>query len=195
MKLSTLHAFVIKNRRWVAASIMGLAIVLLVNHTGGSPKYRLVITTGNFLAGRKISSADLKVVQSDLTWSGTFSAAEKLVGRRLRVSIQTGQPLVSNDLLGRQSYDPRNRNCVLVTLPSNVSGSNLTIGNRVDIFVATDGQTAEKIASSAYVVDMLSSASNSSASYGRVLLAVNPNEVQQIATYGESAQLTYALLN
>jgi pilus assembly protein CpaB len=214
------------SRRFIAAlcfalSCSGLLTWQLSRHLarGASPARavplrRVIVAARNIAAGEALDSSSLTTISLPASQSlaGFFSKPQDLAGRVLLVSISSGEPVMSHDLLNAAEKDslaatiPDGMRAVTIPAANQSEGSSslATPGSHVDILVSYRSETEARFVSSMVLQDVpvLASAPTGTPdahtklpSAGIVDLLVTPEDAARLTVASSLGKLTFALRN
>lgn len=187
----TTRAYIVRYRREAATVLAGLATLILVNALSPLHSARIVTAARSLPAGHVLTEADLRVQSSTVTWAGSFSGTEELVGRTTSRALTAGEPLSGSSLMGASLLQGQVRGRVAVAVPVTSADADLVHpGDIVDVLSAV-----ERVADTASVI-AVSATSNRAVgadSSRSVILAVYPREAEAIAAARSTGAFMLAL--
>jgi len=147
----TLRRWTRRYRRWLAAGLAGLAVLLAIGELRPPPPPTgpMVVAARNLPAGHVLQAADLATVRmpTGLLPATAATVPDRVVGERLAGPLTTGEPIteaatVGPGLLTGQPPDT-------VALPVRVSDSGaaalVAAGDRIDLVAAVPGEGASSL--------------------------------------------------
>ncbi|NBU32487.1 MAG: hypothetical protein EBS36_04890 [Actinobacteria bacterium] len=195
MNLPNFPPIVILYRRWLAAILISVSILVMLKLIVFNASERLVVINKKIAAGEMISAADVESIRVNYIWPGAVTESTQIIGKWTVTNLDAGQPLNLSLLSARQTFDPKFPNAVKVTLPANSTGVELECGSRVDVYVKVNASLAKKVLSRALV---LSGGPANLAGLGKpargIALAVRPNQIASLANFGQAATFTFVTL-
>ena len=195
-KIKLIHAFT-KHRRLIASTIIASTVLFFINAAHPGAKHFTVIAVHDIGVGSKIKASDISIVSSSQQWATQLTTLASAQGRYATTKIDAGEPLTQSLLKNKITLDPLDLQAVSVTLPASENTANLHYGDRVNVYAANDLSRAQLVAQHALVLAVTTNTSSTvfnANNSGHVMLAVNQNQLPNIATYMGNGQFTFAVL-
>jgi Flp pilus assembly protein CpaB len=195
-KITIIHGFT-KHRRLLASALIAITILFFINAAHPGAKHFTVIAVHDIGVGAKIKASDIRVVSSSQQWEGQLTTVASAQGRYATSKIDAGEPLTQSLIKNKVSLDPLDTQAVSVTVPASENAANLHDGDRVNVYAANDLSRAQLVAQHALVLKVSSNTSSTvfnANNSSHVMLAVNQNQLPNLATYMGNGQFTFAVL-
>jgi len=195
-KITIIHGFT-KHRRLLASALIAITILFFINAAHPGAKHFTVIAVHDIGVGAKIKASDIRVVSSSQQWEGQLTTVASAQGRYAISKIDAGEPLTQSLIKNKVSLDPLDTQAVSVTVPASENAANLHDGDRVNVYAANDLSRAQLVAQHALVLKVSSNTSSTvfnANNSSHVMLAVNQNQLPNLATYMGNGQFTFAVL-
>jgi Flp pilus assembly protein CpaB len=193
MNIKRLRPLLIAYRRWIAASLVALAISILVTAGKSQANFQVVTAVRNIDAGSVVKASDFQLVPINFVWKHSLTEIDSLIGSRTTRSLEKNEPLSQSDIASKKIFDPSNPNAVAITLSKNVSASDLQTGDRVDVYAAAQNGSVKRVVTNALVLNQHTQ-KNLLDSSATVSLAVRAEQIAQIAAIDSTAQFTFVTL-
>lgn len=164
----------------------------------GGDQLVICVAKRTIAAGETITDSMLEnqTWVADLLPEGVLASSEEVVGKEVSAAIYAGEPIVANRLGSSTVTLEVPDGFTAVSVPARkvqAVGGSLSSGMYVDVYATGSSATTLLLSHSLILATSLEQSSSSSDSVAWIVLAVEPEHVQELIAAAENLELSFAL--